>query len=97
MYTLWLCIYRVFCWFLSFLQLHKVSKSLPHALSPLPSSPSHQFLAAVKDNPGILGTPEHLATFVIETLFSALVSSAYQVDSASSTYDKLTLWFKAYR
>ena len=83
----------VFCHF----QLHRESKSLPRALSPLPSSPSHQFLAAVKDNPGILGTPEHLATFVIETLFSALVGSTYQVDSTTSTRDKLKVWFKAYR
>ena len=42
-----------------------------------------------------LGTTEHIATFVVNTLFNAILGSAY--DTVEVFPEKMTVWFKAYR
>ena len=42
-----------------------------------------------------LGTTEHIATFVVNTLFNAILGSAYKPMEVFP--EKITVWFKAYR
>ena len=55
----------------------------------LEADPCQQLVSAIQtQNP--LGTPEHIATFLVNTLFSAIVE-------AKDVSEKMTVWFKAYR
>ena len=45
-----------------------------------------------------LGTPEHIAAFVVNMLFNVIVGSMFTRDSSVRTVsEKMTVWFKAYR
>ncbi len=78
-------------------EIQKVARSVPDLISPLPTSPSRQFISAVRQTQHPLGTPEHLSAFIVNTLFHALVGSTYGPDKLAVILEKMTVWFKAYR
>ena len=58
--------------------------------------PWQQLVWAVHQNP--LGTPEHIAAIVVNTLFNVIVGSMFAQDTSVATVpEKMTVWFKAYR
>ena len=65
-----------------------------------PTSPVEQLLSAVRETRHPLGSPSHLTTFVITTLFNALVAATLlpsNIASETQAHDKLAIWFKSYR
>ncbi len=78
-------------------KIQDVARKVPELLSPLPSSPTRQFISAVKQTQHPLGTPEDLSAFIVNTLFHALVGSSYSRDSLAAIMEKLGVWYKAYR
>ena len=64
---------------------------------PSPSSSAEQLLNAVRLTNHPLGTPSHLSSFVINTLFNALMAAAFNSSDAKSTHNKLAIWFRSYR
>ena len=60
--------------------------------------PWQQLVSAVHLTQNPLGTPEHIAAFVVNTLFNAIVGTAFAQDTSVRTVsEKMTVWFKAYR
>ena len=55
--------------------------------------PCKQLLSVIHPTKNPLGTPEHIATFVVNTLFDAILGATYGRDIP----EKMTVWFKAYR
>ena len=70
---------------------------MPHLFSPMEKKEPCKLLDSAIDlttqNP--LGTTEHIATFVVNTLFNAILGSIY--DGKEMKPEKMTVWFKAYR
>ena len=63
---------------------------------PLPAStPDGEHLAKATQTHNFLGTPECIATFVVNTLFAAIVEATNV--SVTTVPEKMTVWFKAYR
>ena len=56
-----------------------------------------QFLDEVRTSQHSLGTTEHLATFIVEALYHALVCSTRQLDTSSFSLEEIATWFKTYR
>jgi len=76
----------------------QIAKASPHLLSPSMRGTSQEFITAVRLTPHPLGTPEHLSSFVVNTLFNAIVGSIYGPDSSEVTVlEKTAIWFRAYR
>lgn len=74
----------------------------PHILSEVDpeKEPHHQLISAVNltNAQNLLGTPEHIAGFVVNTLFNAIVGATFGKDiSVAKVPEKMTVWFKAYR
>ena len=89
------------CVIKSFFHLQAVRLE-PHFHLPVdPHWESYQQLVSavhLTDAQNPLGTPEHIATFVVNTLFSAITGSIYGLDVSKATVaEKITIWFKAYR
>ena len=61
---------------------------------PAPT-PEGEDLAKATQTQNLLGTPEHVATFVVNALFAAIVE-ANNV-SVTTVPEKMKVWFKAYR
>ena len=62
--------------------------------------PHHQLVSAVNltNAQNVLGTPQHIAAFVVNTLFNAIVGATFGKDiSMENMPEKMTVWFKAYR
>jgi len=57
--------------------------------------PIKQLLSTIHPTSNPLGTPEHIATFVVNTLFNAILGSTYAGKEMEP--EKMTVWFKAYR
>ena len=76
----------------------QIARAAPHLLSPSVRRTSQEFIDAVHLTPHPLGTPEHLSSFVVNTLFNAIVGSTYGHDSSEVTVlEKTAIWFRAYR
>lgn len=65
-------------------------------------TPSQQLISTVKTikDIAISQSLNHLPTFIVDTLFNALLSSAFQPEfdtSATSSARHLRVWFKSYR
>ena len=70
--------------------LSQIAKAVP---SPMERE---QLVSAITQNP--LGTPEHIAAFVVNRLFNAIVGLAFAQDTSVTTVsEKMIIWFKAYR
>ena len=55
-------------------------------------------LSAVHLTQNPLGNHEHIAAFVVNTLFNVIVGSMFTQDtSVRALSEKMTVWFKAYR
>lgn len=61
----------------------------------LASTPDGEHLAKATQAQNLLGTPECIATFVVNTLFAAIVEVTNV--SVTTVPEKMTVWFKAYR
>ena len=61
----------------------------------LASTPDGEHLAKATQTQNLLGTPECIATFVVNTLFAAIVEATNV--SVTTVPEKMTVWFKAYR
>ena len=71
----------------------------PHLLSQT-KEPCHQLVSTIHltGPQNLLGTPEHIAAFVVNTLFNAIVGvSLGQKYSIPTMAEKMTVWFKAFR
>lgn len=55
--------------------------------------PIKQLLSTIHPTSNPLGTPEHIATFVVNTLFDGILGATYD----RYVPEKMTVWFKAYR
>jgi len=76
----------------------QIAKASPHLLSPSMRETSQEFITAVRLTPHPLGTPEILSSFVVNTLFNAIVGSIYGQDSSAVTVlEKTAVWFGAYQ
>ena len=80
----------------------QTARAVPHLLFPMGSQQeSYQQLVSattkqIQQNP--LGTPEHIATFVVNTLFNVILGATYGPDVSLTTEPKkMTVWFKTYR
>ena len=80
----------------------QTARAVPHLFFPLGSEQSHANSWSVpqtQQNP--LGTPEHIATFVVNTLFNVILGAtygaAYGPDVSSTEPKKITVWFETYR
>ena len=79
----------------------QTAKAVPHLLFPLGSEQEscQQLVSATTkqtwQNP--LGTPEHIATFVVNTLFNVILGATYGPDVFSTEPKKITVWFETYR
>lgn len=78
-------------------KIQQVARDAPQLLSPLPASPTREFISAVKHTQHPFGTPEHLSAFIVDTLFHALVGSTYNPGSLEVQMEKMKLWYKTYR
>ena len=61
----------------------------------LASTPDGEHLAKATQTQNLLGTSECIATFVVNTLFAAIVEATNA--SVTTVPEKMTVWFKAYR
>ena len=61
----------------------------------MPTDPKGEILARATQTQNLLGTPEHIATFVVNTLFAAILEATNV--SVTTVPEKMTVWFKAYR
>ena len=78
--------------------LSQIAKAVPHLLSPMEREPWQQLGSAVHLTQYPLGTPEHIAAFVVNSLFNVIVGSMIVENTSMTTVpDKMTVWFKAYR
>ena len=73
-----------------------------NVLSPMDpeSEPCQHLISAVHltGAQNVLGTNEHIAAFVVNTLFIAILGVAFGTDASMETIpEKMTVWFKAYR
>ena len=76
----------------------QIAKASPHLLSLSMRETSQEFITAVRLTPHPLGTPEILSSFVVNTLFNAIVGSIYGQDSSAVTVlEKTAVWFRAYQ
>ena len=83
--------------YISFPPHFQVAKAVPH-LSALENDPSQQLVSAICLLQNPLGTPEHIATFVVNTFFGAIVGATFGKDFSTTTMsEKMTVWFKAYQ
>ena len=64
-----------------------------HLLAP--TDPEEEALAKATQTQNLLGTPEHIATFVVNTLFAAILEATNV--SVTTVPEKMRVWFKAYR
>ena len=64
-----------------------------HLLAP--TDPEGEALAKVTQTQNLLGTPEHIATLVVDTLFAAIVEVSNA--SVATLPEKMRVWFMAYR
>lgn len=78
-------------------KLQQMARATPPAISPLESSPSKHLIKIVHETHQPLGTPEHFSTFIIDTLFNALVGTTYGQKTFGELTAKMGIWFKAYR
>ena len=81
-------------------QLHKDTPSIQASvLTPVtPVSPSRKLLSIVQQNQLPFGSPEHLATFVVTTLFDALAGFLYTKEkSRIDVNDSMMIWHNVYR
>ena len=92
------CLYVCLCVLLICLQ---VAKAVPHLFLSVEREPSEQLVSAVNQTANPLGTPEHIAIFVVNTLFNAILGATYGAQEVfvktEVEPDKLIVWFKAYR
>ena len=75
--------------------LSQIAKAVPHFLSPVEMEPSQQLASGIHLTQNPLGTPKHIATFVVNTLFNAIVEATNQ--NMAKVPEKMMVWFKAYR
>ena len=61
----------------------------------MPTDPEGEALAKATQTQNLLGTPELIATFVVNTLFAAILEATNA--SVTTVPEKMTVWFKAYR
>ena len=79
----------------------QTARAVPHLLFPLASEQEscQQLVSATtkqtQQNP--LGTPEHIATFVVNTLFNVILGATYGPGVSSTEPKKITVWFETYR
>ena len=64
-----------------------------HLLAP--TDLEGEALAKATQTQNLLSTPKHIATLVVNTLFTAIVEATNA--SATTVPEKMTVWFKAYR
>ena len=64
-----------------------------HLLTP--TDPEGEHLAKATKTRNLLGTPKRIATFVVNTLFAAIVEATNV--SVTTVPEKMKVWFKAYR
>ena len=64
-----------------------------HLLAP--TDLEGEALAKATQTQNLLSTPKHIATLVVNTLFTAIVEATNV--SVTTVPDKMTVWFKAYR
>ena len=83
------------------MQLHKDTTIQPTIVTPVTSvSPSPKFFSIVeqKQLPFTFGSPEHLATFVVTTLFDALAGFLYIEEKLQmDVNDSMMIWHNVYR
>jgi len=66
-------------------------------LSPSDMSPSNKLLSIVQQTQHPFGSPEHLATFVVTTLFDALVGFLYPSEGSVNYDDNMIIWHNVFR
>lgn len=74
----------------------------PNVLSPMDPErePCHHLISVVNltGAQNVLGTNEHVAAFVVNTLFTAILGVTFGTDTSIETIpEKMTVWFKTYR
>ena len=61
----------------------------------VPTDPEGEHLPKATQTQNLLETPEHIATFVVNTLFAAIVEATNA--SVTTVPEKMRVWFMAYR
>ena len=93
------CLYV--CLYVLLISCLQVAKAVPHLFLSLEREPSEQLVSAFNQTQNPLGTPEHIAIFVVNTLFNAILGATYGAQNVSMKTEvepeKLIVWFKAYR
>ena len=86
---------------LSLSQLHVLSDASMHSqllTSGTPTSPSMMLQSIVEQTKYQYGSPEHITTFVVTTLFDALVGFLYPHESfVDSINDNMIVWHNVFR
>lgn len=79
-------------------RVQELGRSSPHVLTPeIHTSPSQHLLSSVQQTHHPLGSSEQLSAFVISTLFTAIVGTAYSDKSVQERLERMGTWYKAYR
>ena len=80
-------------------QIYEVSQLAPSNLSHLVTSSTDRLVEIVQKTKYPLGTDEHLCSFVVDHLFSALVGAAFTPDSEEvvDQCGNLLTWYQLYR
>ncbi len=80
-------------------QLHRDTVTQPALFTPVtPISPSRKLLSIVQQTQHPFGSPEHLATFVVTTLFDALAGFLFANKSSIVNVDaNMLIWHNVYR
>ena len=92
------CVYRSMHAFvhvyLETLLCPQTAKAEPLPVDP-EMEPSQQLVNAIHLTQNPLGTPKHIATFVVNTLFNAIVEVS--IGNMAKVPEKMMVWFKVYR
>ena len=81
-------------------RIQKVSQLVPNVLSPRLSSPTKELVETVEKTLHPLGTPQHLAAFIVGHLFDGLVGAAFGKHISMELVpspDQMLMWYKVYR